>query len=61
MTPRFKLRTLLIVLALAPPVLWGCWSFWDNWLRPIDVDLGTGPSRQVMVIEWLPEESSPER
>jgi len=26
--PRYKLRTLLILLAVLPPVLWAAWRLW---------------------------------
>ena len=32
-TPRYRLRTLLIVLALAPPVLAGAWSAYREHVR----------------------------
>jgi hypothetical protein len=31
---RYKLRTLLIALALAPLLLWGAWVLWQQALRP---------------------------
>jgi len=30
---RFRLRTLLIVLALGPPLIWGGWWAWE-WFGP---------------------------
>jgi len=34
MTPRYKLCTLLIVLALGPPVLAGAWWAYESWRQP---------------------------
>ena len=31
MTPRYKLRTLLIVLAILPPLLWIGWTKYEAW------------------------------
>jgi hypothetical protein len=31
MTPRYKLRTLLILLAILPPLLWIGWSKYEAW------------------------------
>jgi len=31
---RFRLRTLLIVLAVAPLVLWAAWGFWMAFVAP---------------------------
>jgi hypothetical protein len=28
---RYRLRTLLIVLAILPPLLWGAWLGWREW------------------------------
>jgi len=28
---RYRLRTLLIVLALGPPLLWFCWTKYETW------------------------------
>ena len=41
---RYKLRTLLIVLALGPPLIWGAWVFWpppkpEPLPQPINVPL----------------------
>ncbi len=48
--PRYKLRTLLIVLALGPVVLWMAWLIWDYLAHPgffvpefIDYHDGRGP------------------
>ncbi len=30
---RFRLRTLMILLAVGPPLLWAAWLLWDS-LRP---------------------------
>ena len=30
--PRYKLRTLLIVRALGPPIIWGGWSAWREYV-----------------------------
>jgi hypothetical protein len=48
---RYRLRTLMIVLAIAPLLLWGAWRLWEE-LKPnqtfihdayIDFDDGRGP------------------
>ena len=31
MTPRYKLRTLLILLAIMPPMLWIGWTKYEAW------------------------------
>jgi len=31
MTPRYKLRTLLILLAVLPPLLWIGWAKYEAW------------------------------
>jgi len=31
MTPRYKLRTLLILLAILPPLLWLGWTKYEAW------------------------------
>jgi hypothetical protein len=31
MTPRYKLRTLLILLAILPPLLWFGWGKYEAW------------------------------
>src|SRR6187200_1983011 len=31
MTPRYKLRTLLILLAILPPLLWFGWTKYEAW------------------------------
>lgn len=31
MTPRYKLRTLLILLAILPPLLWIGWTKYEAW------------------------------
>jgi len=31
MTPRYKLRTLLILLAVLPPLLWIGWTKYEAW------------------------------
>jgi len=31
MTPRYKLRTLLILLAVLPPLLWTGWTKYEAW------------------------------
>jgi cytochrome c-type biogenesis protein CcmH/NrfG len=31
MTPRYKLRTLLILLAILPPLLWVGWGKYEAW------------------------------
>jgi len=31
MTPRYKLRTLLILLAVLPPLLWFGWTKYQDW------------------------------
>jgi len=31
MTPRYKLRTLLILLAVLPPLLWVGWTKYEAW------------------------------
>ena len=31
MTPRYKLRTLLILLAILPPLLWIGWTKYEVW------------------------------
>ena len=33
MTPRYKLRTLLVLLAILPPVLWFAWAKYVQWRR----------------------------
>jgi hypothetical protein len=35
---RFRLRTLLIVLVLGPPLLAGAWSTWQEYVRRIAID-----------------------
>jgi len=32
MTPRYKLRTLLILLAVLPPLLWFGWTKYEAWM-----------------------------
>ena len=31
MTPRYKLRTLLLLLAILPPLLWFGWTKYEAW------------------------------
>jgi hypothetical protein len=31
---RYKLRTLLILLAVGPPLLWGVFSLWQRFAQP---------------------------
>ena len=31
MTPRYKLRTLLLLLAILPPLLWFGWGRYESW------------------------------
>ena len=35
--PRYKLRTLLIVLTLGPPLLAGAWRRYDRWNREREI------------------------
>jgi hypothetical protein len=40
---RYRLRTLLIVLALGPPLIWAAWSLWPT-AEP-------DPQLQIIVVE----------
>ena len=45
---RYKLRTLLIVLALGPPIIWAGWNQYDRWrsqndLRRLGIMIKNGP------------------
>jgi hypothetical protein len=42
---RYSLRTLLLVLALGPPVLTGAWWAWARWTEPTEVLL---PSHTII-------------
>jgi hypothetical protein len=44
---RFRLRTLLILLAVLPPLIWGGWCAYDEWQRPI-YHLEVDPSGSVI-------------
>jgi len=58
--PRYKLRTLLILLAVLPPLLWIGWltldwcGYWSP--RLTDLDIGTGPPRTPVIDDgsWAP-------
>jgi hypothetical protein len=48
---RFHLRTLLIVLALGPPLLWAAWMVWDSLRRePPPVENNVGHVLQLDVV-----------
>ena len=49
---RYRLRTLLILMAVLPVVIWGCWLAYDAfaravtraWIDPVDVQPATFPN-----------------
>ncbi len=48
---RFRLRTLLIVLAVSPPLLAGAWLIATALLSPVRVgSLGTGPLMAAAIL-----------
>jgi len=50
---RFRLRTLLIVLALGPPVLAGAWYAWREWQLSRDLEeWNYAPTEQHPPIVW---------
>jgi hypothetical protein len=47
---RYRLRTLLIVLALGPPALAGLWFAWTNTLLTAPLILGVGLYLAIVVL-----------
>ena len=53
--PRYKLRTLLIVLALGPALIWGAWALWPP-PEPEQLPMFRDDIQYVADPEWkLPE------
>jgi hypothetical protein len=46
---RYRLRTLLIVLALGPPLIWAAWAFWPP--KPKHATF-TRDEYRVILQEW---------
>jgi hypothetical protein len=47
---RYRLRTLLIVVAIAPPVLalvWYGWNYFDNTTPMVLINKGGGPTQYI--------------
>ena len=52
--PRYKLRTLLILLAVLPPVLAGAWWFVTaNPIPALLLSIGYGPIAALVTFSWL--------
>jgi hypothetical protein len=60
MTPRYRLRTLLILLAIVPPLLWIGWGKYQVWKAERDRQRALRESvQQQCVTIWLEGASRP--
>jgi hypothetical protein len=61
MTPRYKLRTLLILLAILPPVLAAAWGRYESWKaaerlrRAQRITWMIGPTTDLSALSILPQ------